>query len=75
MFVRTTLDIDDDVLGLARALAQAEGRSIGLVLSDLARRGAAPGRVDAAGDRPVIRVPAGAAALTPDMVRAANDEA
>lgn len=72
--MRTTLDIDEDVLGLARELAEAEGRSIGLVLSDMARRGMAPARIDAGGDRPVIRVPAGTPPLTPAMVRAANDE-
>jgi len=42
--VRTTLDIDDDVLQAARELAQREGRAAGKVLSDLARRGlASPG--------------------------------
>lgn len=43
--MRTTLDIDDDVLKAAKELAQRKGRSAGKVLSDLARRGlAAPAR-------------------------------
>jgi len=37
--MRTTLDIEDDVLQAARELAQSEGGSIGQSLSKLARRG------------------------------------
>ena len=36
--MRTTLAIDDDVLVAARAIARQEGRSLGDVVSDLARR-------------------------------------
>ena len=39
--MRTTLDIEDDVLQAAKELAQREGRTAGQVLSDLARRGLA----------------------------------
>jgi hypothetical protein len=39
--MRTTLDIDDDVLQAAKELAQREGRTAGLVISELARRGLA----------------------------------
>jgi hypothetical protein len=39
--VRTTLDIDDDVLQAAKELAAREGRTAGEVLSALARRGLA----------------------------------
>jgi hypothetical protein len=35
--VRTTLDIDDDVLSAAKELAAAERSSTGKVISDLAR--------------------------------------
>ena len=43
--MRTTLDIDDDVLQAAKELAQREERTAGKVLSELARRGlAAPAR-------------------------------
>jgi len=37
--MRTTLDIDDDILAAARDLAKAEGRTMGEIISDLARRG------------------------------------
>lgn len=37
--MRTTVDIDDDVLSAARDRARREGSSIGKVLSQLARQG------------------------------------
>ena len=37
--MRTTLTIDDDVLAVARALAERNGSSLGRALSELARRG------------------------------------
>mgnify|MGYP006273302559 FL=1 len=39
--MRTTVAIDDDVLAAARALADRQQRSLGDVISDLARRGLA----------------------------------
>lgn len=72
--MRTTLDIDDDVLSAARELATAERTSLGAVVSRLARRGLTPARVEVAGELPVIRLPAGAAPITPEMVRRALDE-
>ena len=36
--MRTTLDIDDDVLAAAKAIARRSQRSAGAVLSELARR-------------------------------------
>jgi hypothetical protein len=72
--VRTTLNLDDDVVIAARELAADERRSVGSVISELARRGLTPGRVETTGDLPVIRVPAGTAPITPEMVRRALDE-
>ena len=47
--MRTTLDVDDDVLQAARELARRERTTIGRVLSELARRGlASPGKPDKA---------------------------
>ena len=37
--MRTTLDIDDDVLQAAKEMAQRDRSTAGKVLSDLARRG------------------------------------
>jgi len=39
--MRTTLDIDDDVVVAAKELAAGERRSLGSVISELARRGRA----------------------------------
>lgn len=72
--MRTTLDIDDDVVAAARELASAERRSLGSVISELARRGLTPAKLDTDGDVPVIRVPAGAPPITPEMVLRALDE-
>ncbi len=72
--MRTTLNLDDDVIAAAKELAAGERRSLGAVVSELARRGLSPARVDAEGDLPVIRVPAGTPVITPEMVRRALDE-
>ena len=42
--MRTTLDIDDDVLQAAKEIAAARRVTAGRVLSDLARKGLDPGR-------------------------------
>ncbi|MBP7776259.1 MAG: CopG family transcriptional regulator [Acidobacteria bacterium] len=49
--MRTTLDIDDDVLQAAKELAQARGSTAGKVLSELARKGLAPAAPGAATTR------------------------
>lgn len=36
--MRTTLDIDDDVLAAAKAIAKVEGKTAGLVISELVRK-------------------------------------
>jgi hypothetical protein len=72
--VRTTLEIDDDVVAAARELAAAEHRSIGSVISELARRGLTPAKVAASGGVPVILVPDGLPPITPEMVSRALDE-
>ena len=40
--MRTTLQLDEDVLAAARALAARQGRTLGEVVSELARKGLAP---------------------------------
>lgn len=72
--MRTTLDIDDDVVVAARELAAGERRSLGAVISELARRGLTPARVEVDDGLPVIRVPSGTPPITPETVRRALDE-
>jgi hypothetical protein len=72
--MRTTLTIDDDILGAARNLAESQGKSLGTVLSELARRGLnrlAPPRQERA--FPVFEVSPDAPPLTPEMVQLANE--
>jgi hypothetical protein len=73
--MRTTLEIDDEVLAAARSVARAEGKSIGKVISDLARRGLAPRRARRSRDGfPVFDVSDDAAPLTLEMVKRADEE-
>ncbi|MFN7933886.1 MAG: hypothetical protein U0R19_11185 [Bryobacteraceae bacterium] len=58
--MRTTLDIEPDVLNAARALANARGVSVGVALSELARRGmAARMPLTTRVGFPVFQVPSG----------------
>jgi hypothetical protein len=70
------LKIDDDVLEVARSLAEAERRSLGEVISDLARRGLQPRdcREEREDGFPVFSVGEGAAPVTIEKVRLALDE-
>jgi hypothetical protein len=72
--MRTTLNIDDDVAAAARELASEEHRSLGAVISELARRGLTPARVEVDAGMPVIHVPEGTPPITPEMVRRGLEE-
>ena len=74
--VRTTVNVDDDVLEAAKSIARTEGRGVGAVISELARRGLTPThiRVSAEDGFPVFAVPDDAPPITDAMVRAALDE-
>lgn len=73
--MRTTLELDDHLLVVARTLAKEQNRSLGAVVSELAQRGLAErhSRSKRTG-LPVFDVPPGAAPITPEMVREAMDE-
>jgi hypothetical protein len=75
--MRTTVNLDDDVVEAARALADAERRSLGQVISDLVRRGLAPreARIGTEDGFPVFQGPAEAPLITSDMVRTALEDA
>jgi hypothetical protein len=72
--VRTTVDLDPEVLEAARSLARSQGRSLGRVLSELARRGLSPRKESTRQGFPVFRVSPQAPPLTPDGVRRALDD-
>jgi hypothetical protein len=74
--VRTTLDIDDDVLQAAKELAQARGGTAGKVLSNLARQAlSAPGKIRVRNGVPVLpRRAAGAPKPTLRQVNELRDE-
>jgi hypothetical protein len=73
--MRTTLQIDSDILSAARQIAAAKSKSIGEVISELARRGLeARNRVGTRQGFPVFQISEGAAPLTPDEVRGDEDE-
>jgi hypothetical protein len=73
--MRVTLVIEDDVFEAARSLAEVEGKSLGEVLSDLARRGLAPRPQEAVDEEfPVFSVSPEAKPITLEMVQKALDE-
>ena len=73
--MRTTLQIDDDVYEVARSLAAAERRSLGEILSRLARQGLAPRtNVRERNSFPVFEVSPGEHPITPDMVKSALED-
>jgi hypothetical protein len=72
--MRTTLDIDDDVLDAARELARQRGESIGALISALARAGLRPQSVEIVDGLPLIRATKDSPVITSDMVRRALDD-
>jgi hypothetical protein len=73
--MRTTVNIDDDVLRAAKGLAKSENRSLGEVVSELMRRGLRPrAYVTETSEFPVFLVSEEAAPITSEMVRQALDE-
>jgi hypothetical protein len=73
--MRTTLVIEDDVLEAARSLAEAERKSLGEVISALARRGLAPQSQETVdGGFPVFSVSSEAKPITLEMVQRALEE-
>jgi hypothetical protein len=75
--MRTTLAIDDDVLAAAKHLAEREQKSIGEVISSLARQGLSRGARSARAVRngvPLLPVRKGAAAATLELVNQLRDD-
>ena len=85
--MRTTIDLDDDVLAAAKALAKAGQTTAGRIISDTMRRAIQSGLADPASRQEALTVneaPAvhgfkplvlsGQNIVTADMVRAIRDE-
>lgn len=73
--MRTTLNIDDDALAVARALAERNGCSLGSAISELARRGfKGMGTVEEDRGFPAFNVVAGATSITSEDVYGALDD-
>ena len=75
--VRTTLAIDDDVLAAAKHLAERDQKSVGEVISTLARQGLARGARGPRTERngvPLLPTRRGAAPVTPQLVNQLRDE-
>ena len=77
--VRTTLDVDDDVLASAKEIALREKKTAGQVLSDLARKGLTQGNAGKArgGAAAFGFVPFASrgAVVTNELIRKLRDEA
>jgi hypothetical protein len=74
--MRTTLTIDDDVLAMAKAMAQRQRKSVGEVISALSRQALMPpkGRAAVRNGVPLLPAKPGATAVTPDLVNQLRDE-
>ncbi len=73
--VRTTLAIDDDVLVAAKAMAAQQRRSVGEILSELARRSLRqPRPVGMRNGIPLLPVSNPDAVVTLETVNALHDE-
>lgn len=74
--MRTTLAIDDDVLAAARALAAQQGKSLGEIVSELARRSLTPPSAPPKfrNGVPLLPVRPGAGIATLELVNRLRDE-
>ena len=72
--MRTTITIDDDVLAVARALADRKGTSLGSAVSELARRGFKSTITVREDGMPVFKVPDDAPPITSEDVYRELDE-
>lgn len=74
--MRTTLAIDDDVLSAAKEMAAMENKSVGEVISDLARRALSPAesRMRTRNGVPLLKVRKGAPRVTSELVHQLREE-
>lgn len=74
--MRTTLVIDDDVLSAAREMAATGKKSVGEVISSLARQALSPAehKVKTRNGVPLLKVRKGAHRVTSELVRQLREE-
>ena len=73
--MRTTVNLDDEVLRAVRSLARERDESLGTVISALVRKALRPpDQVTYEQDFPVFQVREGAAPITPEMVDSALED-
>jgi len=74
--MRTTLAIDDDILAAAKEMAATEQKSVGVVISALARNGMKPinTRRRTRNGVPLLAVRPGAPRVTSELVRKLQEE-
>jgi hypothetical protein len=74
--MRTTLSIEDDVLAAAKELAAREGKTVGQVISSLAREALRPKSRSKARRNgvPLLPVRPGVSRVTPELVNQLRDE-
>jgi hypothetical protein len=74
--MRTTLAIDDDILAAAKEMAATEGKSVGEVISALAREAMrpTPARRATRNGVPLLAVRPGAPRVTSELVRQLEEE-
>lgn len=74
--MRTTLAIDDDVLSAAKELAAMENKSVGEVISALARRALAPAesKLKTRNGVPLLKARQGTTRVTSELVHQLREE-
>ena len=74
--MRTTLVIDDDILSAAKEMAAVEKKSVGEVLSSLARRALSPSETKAKRRNgvPLLKVRKGGHRVTSELVRRLRED-
>jgi hypothetical protein len=74
--MRTTLDIDDDILQAAKEIAQTNGTTAGRVISELVRKAMTPDKTYKVfnGVRLMPRRPAGSLVPTMELINRLRDE-
>jgi hypothetical protein len=73
--MRTTLAIDDDVLTAAKAIARQRKRTVGQIVSELARNSLRPPAASAERNGvPLLPVRKPGVIVTPEIVNALRDE-